>query len=383
MSFKLEKHIDTKANSKVIAGASPPKKESFFKRDIQLFGNSFGNKKKERFYMDLRTLLSAGVDLKSAMEIIIEEQEKEQDRKIYTGIYDNILRGKSLSQGLRESGKFSEYEYFSIEIGEESNRLNEVLFELMNYYTDQAALKKQITSVLSYPLFVFAITIGLVYFMMTSVVPMFADVFKQFGSELPSLTLKVIYFSENFPFFFMVFVLVVGAITLFVRLQKDQDWFRKATSSFFLRIPKVGNLIAVIYLARFTQSMHLLLAAKTPLVKSLELTQKMVKFYPLQKAIEQVKEDIRKGKTMHEGMSNFGIFPNRMLSLIKVGEQVNQLETMLGKLSKQYNEELKYQASIIGKIMEPLILLIIGTIVGVILVAMYMPMFNLSNLMAQ
>jgi len=288
-----------------------------------------------------------------------------------------------LSEGLKKSGKFSEYEYFSIAIGEESNRLNEVLEELMNYYTDQAALKKQITSVLSYPLFVFAITIGLVYFMMTSVVPMFADVFKQFGSELPSLTLKVIYLSENFPMFFLIFALIVGVIILFIRTQREQEWFRKGTSAIFLKIPKVGELIRLIYLARFTQSLNLLLASKTPLVKSLELTQRMVKFYPLQVAIEEIKEDIKKGKTMHEGMAKFSIFPKRMLSLIKVGEQVNQLETMLGKLAKQYNEELKYQTTIIGKIMEPLILLIIGTIVGLILVAMYMPMFNLSNIMAQ
>lgn len=381
MSIKLNSHIGTKPG--VVTQTKEKKKENFFNRDIQLFGNKFGNKKKERFYMDLRTLLMAGVDLKSALEIIIEEQEKEKDRDLFVKIYEDILKGKSLSEGLKSTGKFSEYEYFSIEIGEESNRLNEVLSELMNYYADQAALKKQITSVLSYPLFVFAITIGLVYFMMTSVVPMFADVFKQFGSELPKLTQKVIYLSENFPFFFMIFALIVGVIALIVRTQKDQEWFRKSTSAFVLRIPKVGSLISVIYLARFTQSMHLLLASKTPLVKSLDLTQKMVKFYPIQVAIEQIKEDIKKGKTMHEGMAAFSIFPNRMLSLVKVGEQVNQLETMLGKLAKQYNEELKYQTTIIGKIMEPLILLIIGSIVGLILVAMYMPMFNLSNIMAQ
>lgn len=383
MSFKIASESNPTAQKLTNSAVKPAKKENFFNRDISFFGNQFGNKKKERFYMDVRTLLMAGVDLKTVMELVIEEQEKEQHRKIYEGIYQNILKGKSLSESLKESGKFSEYEYFSIEIGEESNRLNEVLFELMNYYADQAALKKQITSVLSYPIFVFVITIGLVYFMMTSVVPMFADVFKQFGSELPSLTLKVIYISENFPFFFIVFTVIVVAIVLFVRSQKEQDWFRKSTSQIFLKIPKVGELIRVVYLARFTQAMHLLLAAKTPLVKSIELTQKMVKFYPLQVALEQVKEDIRLGKSMHEGMAKFEIFPKRMLSLIKVGEQVNQLENMLGKLSQQYNEELKYQTTIIGKIMEPLILLIIGTIVGVILVAMYMPMFNLSNVMAQ
>lgn len=381
MSFKLNTNTLAVSSSKTENGPTS-KKESIFNRDIQLF-NSFNDKKKERFYMDLRILLKAGVDLKSALELIIEEQPKEKEKKFFEGIYQDVIKGKSLSESLKATGKFSEYEYFSIEIGEESNRLNEVLEELMNYYADQAALKKQIISVLSYPSFVFVITIGLVYFMLTSVVPMFADVFKQFGSELPSLTLKVIYLSENFPFYAMMFSIFVIATGAFVYWQKEEIWFRKSTSAFFLKIPKVGELIKLIYLSRFTQAMHLLLASKTPLVRSLELTERMIKFYPLQTAIRQMREDVTKGKTLHAGMSAFNIFPKRMLSLIKVGEEVNQLETMLGKLSKQYNEELKYQTNIIGKIMEPMILLIIGCIVGVILVAMYMPMFNLSNLMAQ
>ena len=333
--------------------------------------------------MDLRTLLIAGIDLKSALELIIEEQPKEKDKEIFNAIHKEIIRGKSLADALKNSGKFSEYEYFSIEIGEESNRLNEVLEELMNYHTDQLALKKQIISVLSYPAFVFVITMGLVYFMLTSVVPMFSDVFKQFGSELPPLTLKVISLSENFPFYCLIFFIGLTGIGLFIYWQKQEEWFRKVTSSFFLRIPIVGQLIGLIYLSRFTQSLHLLLAARTPLVRSLELTEKMIKFYPVQCALKNIREDISKGKTLHDGMSGYKIFPKRMLSLIKVGEEVNQLEVMLGKLAKQYNQELKYQTQVIGKIMEPLILLIIGCIVGVILVAMYMPMFNLSNLMAQ
>ena len=123
--------------------------------------------------------------------------------------------------------------------------------------------------------------------------------------------------------------------------------------------------------------------AKTPLVKSLSLTERMIKFYPLQTAITTIQQDITKGKTLHESMSSFSIFPKRMLSLIKVGEEVNQLDQMLAKLSKQYSEELKYQTTIIGKVMEPMILLIIGCIVGVIFVAMYMPMLNFSTIMAQ
>lgn len=381
MSFKIEQHIVVEAKKQ--GANSTEENKRFWEKELSFGTGGFGDKKKERFYEDLRVLLVAGVDLKTALEIIIQEQSKEKDKVLFDEIYQGILKGKSLASCLKETGKFSEYEYFSIEIGEEANRLNEVLDELTTYYADQTALKRQVVSVLTYPLFVFAVTLGLVYFMMTTIVPMFADIFKQFGSELPPLTQKIVYISNNFPFYAMVFIAVCAVIGLFIYTQKKQEWFRKSTSAIVLKVPKVGQLVKLIYLARFTQTMHLLLSSKTPLVRSLELTGQMIKFYPIQSAIYQIKEDITKGKSLHEGMSKFSIFPKRMLSLIKVGEEVNQLEVMLKKMSKQYNEDLKHQTQVIGKLMEPLVILIIGVVVGVILVAMYMPMFNLSNIMNQ
>ena len=382
MGFKIESHIATKAETVKGVEAKTQKKEQFWNKELS-FVNSFGDKKKERFYLDLRVLLVAGVDLKSAIEIIIEEQQKDKEKVIFEAIYNDIIKGKPLADALKNTGKFSDYEYYSIKIGEETNRLNQVLEELMKYYADQSEIKKQVISVMTYPLFVFGITIGLVYFMMTSVVPMFADVFKQFGGDLPPLTKKIVYISNNFPFYVLVFSLSVTALIVLVHTQKNQEWFRKSVSSIALRIPKVGQLIKLVYLARFTQSMQLLLSSKTPLVRSLDLTSKMIKFYPLQMAIIQMAEDIKVGKSLHSGMAQFKIFPNRMLSLIKVGEEVNQLEMILQKLSDQYQEDLKHQTKLIGKLMEPIIILIIGGIVGVILVAMYMPMFNLSNVMIQ
>jgi len=377
MSLKVQQHIEP------VAVEKPKEKVPFWKQDIQLGGSGFGDKKKERFFSDLRTLLVAGVDLKSALEIIISEQKKNSEKEFYQEIYDGVVRGRSLADAMRNSKKFSDYEFFSIEIGEESNRLIEVLDELIRFYQGRVALKKQIYSVLSYPLFVLLITIGLVYFMMNNVVPMFADVYKQFGSELPSLTKKIVAISNNFPTYMMVAGGVVAGLLIFYRTQAKQEWFRRSVSAVALKIPTVRNLVRMTYLARFTQSMHLLLSSKTPLVRSLELTRKMIKFYPLEKAIDQIVQDVAKGKSLHEGMSQFKIFPSRMISLIKVGESVNQLEPMLKKLSDQYSEDLKHQTTIIGKIMEPMIILMIGLVVGIILVAMYMPMFNMSNIIAQ
>ena len=377
MGLKINQNIGKVPTEKKVESGT-----NFWNRDLS-FSSGFGDKKKERFYSDLQVLLNSGIDLKSAFEIIIEEQEKPKEIAFFTNIYNDIILGNSLADSLKKTEKFSDYEYYSVFIGEDSNRLTTVLGELAKYFKDRIELKKQIISVLSYPGFVFLITIGIVYFMLTSVVPMFSDVFKQFGSELPSLTKKIIYISENFSFYALIFGLVLGAILWFIYSQKKHVWFRRSVSGIALKIPVVKSLVAKIYLTRFVQSMHLLLSSKTPLVKSLDLTQKMIRFYPLEIALEEIKEKVTKGESLNSGMKQFAIFPKRLISLVKVGEEVNKLEEMLSKISIQYNEELKYETNIIGKIMEPLILLIIGTVVGVILVAMYLPMFNLGNLMAQ
>jgi len=374
---KINQHIDT-----VSVGNPPKEKVNFLSQEIRLFSR-FNDKKRERFYSDLQVLLHSGIDLKSAFEIIIAEQEKEAEVSFFTGIYNDVILGNSLADALKKTDKFSDYEFYSIHIGEESNQLNTVLGELALYFKEKIELKKQIISVLSYPGFVFGITIGIVYFMLNYIVPMFSDVFKQLGGKLPALTQNIIYISEHFWFYALIFFGVIAVIGIFIYTQKNEEWFRKGLSKTVLKIPVINGMTSKIYLARFVQSMHLLLSSKTPLVKSLDLTGKMIRFYPLEVALTDIKAKVTKGESLHSVMKTHSIFPKRLVSLVKVGEEVNQLEAMLAKVAKQYSEELKHETAIIGKIMEPLILLIIGVIVGVILVAMYMPMFNLSNLMAQ
>lgn len=375
--MKINQHIDT-----VSVGNPPKEKVNFLSQEIRLFSR-FNDKKRERFYSDLQVLLHSGIDLKSAFEIIIAEQEKEAEVSFFTGIYNDVILGNSLADALKKTDKFSDYEFYSIHIGEESNQLNTVLGELALYFKEKIELKKQIISVLSYPGFVFGITIGIVYFMLNYIVPMFSDVFKQLGGKLPALTQNIIYISEHFWFYALIFFGVIAVIGIFIYTQKNEEWFRKGLSKTVLKIPVINGMTSKIYLARFVQSMHLLLSSKTPLVKSLDLTGKMIRFYPLEVALTDIKAKVTKGESLHSVMKTHSIFPKRLVSLVKVGEEVNQLEAMLAKVAKQYSEELKHETAIIGKIMEPLILLIIGVIVGVILVAMYMPMFNLSNLMAQ
>ena len=360
--------------------AIPKSKKSFLEQDIQLF-NTFNSKKKEAFYNDLEILLRAGVDLRKAFEILLEEQQGQKDEIFYEEIYNHILSGKSLADALKSTGKFSDYEYYSIIIGEEANLLIEILVELKKYYKKKTDIRKQIVSVLSYPAFVFVVTIVIVSFLLTSLVPMFAKLYKQFDSELPELTQFIVYVSENIGYFAAVFFGgLAGLILLYYNIHK-QEWFRKMSAQIVLKIPLVGDYIKKIHITRFTSSLQLLLVAKTPLVKSLKLTKSMNSFYPLDGILEDVITKITKGSSLHEGLKQHSFFSNRFISLVKVGEETNELDTMLTKLSEQFYDDLEHQSKIFGKLMEPIMLLVIGGFVGVIVMAIYLPMFNLGNVL--
>src|ERR1044072_10023381 len=171
---------------------------NFFNQDIRVFKRKLSDKKRERFYSELNILVRAGIDLKTAMEIVVEEQTKSQDKKTFSVIKDEIVRGKSLSKSIEDTGEFSPYEFYSIRVGEESGKLLDVLKDLGNFFAVKIKQKRHFINSISYPVIVLLAALGAIYFMLNFVIPMFADVFKTFGSELPALTKFIIKLSGLF-----------------------------------------------------------------------------------------------------------------------------------------------------------------------------------------
>jgi type IV pilus assembly protein PilC len=350
----------------------------FFQKEIKL-GKAFKDKAKEHFYGEFGALMESGVDIQRALNLLIEEQDKKSLKAILEEILNQLVKGSSLSEALKLTGHFTPYEYQSIRIGEEAGKLRQVLFSLSNYFAEKVKLQRQLISVFTYPAVVICITFGVLYFMLNSVVPMFEDVFKQFGQELPALTQKIIWLSDHFGKFMLYFLSGVGVLSIYFYTQRKEVWFRKGSAQFLLKFPVVGPLLQKIYIARFCQSMSLLISSKTPLVHALELVEEMIRFYPIENALQTVRKDIMQGNTLHAGLAKFPIFDRRMVSLVKIAEEINQLDTTFERLTKQNNEDIEYRTKLMGTIIEPAIIVLIGAIVGVIMVAMYLPMFNLSN----
>lgn len=357
-------------------------KESFFSKEITFF-QKFSDKKKETFYNELYSLLHAGIDLKTGLEILGEGAKNTLEKDLIDHIRIELINGSKLSDAFKSSNKFTEYECYSVGIGEETGKLLVVLEELRAFFNQKVELKRQLKSIFAYPLFVLLVTFAVLYFMMNYVVPMFEDVFKQFGGELPTLTQKIVRFSEIFPMVSLITVLVLIGISLTMYFLKENTDYRKLTSIIILKIPFFGKLINKVYLTRFCQAMSLLTMAKTPLVDSIELTSKMIGFYPYEIALESIKEEIKEGKSLHASMSNFSIFTPKIISLVKISEETNQLDLIFSRLKQQFGNELEHQTKMLSKILEPMIILIIGGVVGVIMIAMYLPLFNLSNVIGQ
>lgn len=360
--------------------AKSEKKEFKLETERFQFSKKLSDKKKEIFYRELGMLLKSGVDFKKALEILSNQSSNLFEKGVIIEIKDKVVEGKSIYESMRETKQFSPYEYYSIQIGEETRKLEEVLVELQKYFNSKIQMKRQVISVLTYPVIVMLVTFLVLYFMLNKVVPMFSSVFRQFGSELPKSTQIIIKISNHSGTIFTVLIgIIIGLIVLHTML-KEKKSYRAFTTKMILKIPYFGNLIRKIYISRFCQAMNLLITSKTTLINSLSLTAKMIGFYPIEIAIEEIKEDITRGASLNESLKKHAVFENKMVSMIEVAEQVNQLETMFERLTEQYNEEINHQTTMIGVILEPLIIIVIGLIVGVIMISMYAPMFDLSKI---
>jgi len=364
---KLE---DTKENGSIIA---------FLNKDISFGSNELDDKKKEYLYMELSSLLQAGINLKSSFELVMADQQKEKDKVLFTGIRDEVLKGASFSEALKKSGKFSLYEVYSLQIGEETGKLIEVLQDLARFYQNKIKQRRKIVSSLTYPCIVLSTSLGAVFFMLKFVVPMFGDVFKRFGGQLPWLTQKILNISKGMEDNFWAFVLVLLLCTATIFYTRKTEKFRQVTSGLLMRTPVIGNLVQKIYLARFSNSMRLLINAKLPLLRAISLVRQMIRYYPIESSLQQVENDIMNGKALNESLLQFKVYPQKMVQLVKVGEETNQLDLFFGKISDQYIDEVEYKTSTLSSMMEPLIIIFLGIIVGIILISMYLPMLQMSN----
>lgn len=353
--------------------------EALLKKEIILFGNGFSNKKKQDFYLELGVLLKAGITIKEALTLIIDSFKKKNDKELLENILQQVINGKPFSEALHSSKYFTEYEFYSLKIGEETGTMAQVCKELGIFYERKNEQKRIIISALTYPCIVLSTAILVVIFMLSYVVPMFQDIFKQNNMELPFLTQVIIKMSGFTKSYGALFLLLFIVFIFSNKLLKDNPLYKKNLHYLLLKIPVFGPFISKVYLAQFTQAVTLLTASKVPILNSIQMVRKMIQFVPLQEALEKVENNILKGNSLSESLLGNEMFDNRIISLVKVAEETNQTEYIFNQLNNQYNQEVNQQSKIMATVLEPFIILFVGVLVAVLLIAMYLPMFQMSS----
>ena len=354
---------------------------SFLQKEITLFGSSFSNKIKEDFYTELSVLLKAGITLKDALALIQNTLKKKIHQEKIQTISDTIISGLSLSEAIKKHKEFTTYEYFSLKIGEETGTLPQVTSQLGAFYTRKNKQRNALISALTYPVIILGTAILVVAFMLHYVVPMFQDIFEQQKVSLPAITQFIIGSSVFMKKYAWLLVLFVIGLFFVIPFLNKKAWFKRKKDHFILKLPFIGNFVQLIYLSQFTQAVSVLTASKIPVINSIQLVKQMINFYPLQDALNTIEQQILKGKPLSDSLKKHSFFDHKMIALVKVAEETNQNEFIFERLNLQYTAQVAQKSKMLSTLMEPIIIMIVGVLVGVILIAMYLPMFKLSSVL--
>lgn len=373
MGIKIEQFKEKKVEG---SGSSL---EGILKKDINLFGKSFSNKKKEQFYGELGVLLKSGINLKQTLDLISESQTKEKDRALSLNLSRSITEGMAFAEALEKDKSFSVYECKAIEIGEQTGQLAFIAEDLAEYYRKKNDQKREIISSLTYPIIVLFTAMLVVFFMLSYVVPMFEDIFEQNNVELPFLTQMVVKASLLIELYGLELLICIIVLSILLKIGNKKIWFKRYSDNLLLKLPVIGAYSRKIYMARFTHTMMLLTNSKIPVINALGMVREMIGFYPLKDSLREIEAEILIGEPMSESFKKHPIFDKKIIALLKVAEETNQTEYVFQKLYDQYSKDVEYQAKTITNVLNPLLTLFVGFIVGVILIAMYLPMFRLSS----
>src|SRR5690606_8703696 len=200
----------------------------------------------------------------------------------------------------------------------------------------------QLPSALTYPVMVMLSSLGAIFFMMNFIVPLFADIFQRSGSALPPITQFIVSLSDASRTYAPFAIVVAIALGGWLYTRRRAQWYRRWTAWLWMHLPVFGPMVQKVYLARFCTSMALLTGARIPLIRALQLCRQMVVFYPIEQSLMAVEADVMHGSTLHSSLAAFPLYDAKLVSLVKVGEEVNQLADFFSKVADQYNEELAY-----------------------------------------
>ncbi len=334
------------------------------------------------FCRQVSTLLDAGVPILQALNIMANQITNTRLKRILFEVAERVEEGDSLSESFSNYQHFASPLFFSVvKVGEETGTLDKSFLYLAQLYENEKEIKERIKTATRYPKIVITAMFGAILFLMSFVVPKFIDLFSKAGVELPLPTRILISISSfTVEYIWLILFSIVGGFVAY-RIAMKYESYRFVRDKIWLRVPIFGDLSLKIYLSRFTRVFAVLMKSGVDVIKTLELSatalENLVIFYQL----EQVTADVREGKEMHDSMAQHKVFPDMVVQMMAIGEQSGQVDDMMDKVANYYDRETNYTIKNLSTLIEPILLLFMGVMVGFLALAIYMPMWNMMNVM--
>ncbi|HEY7112551.1 MAG TPA: type II secretion system F family protein [Thermoanaerobaculia bacterium] len=332
------------------------------------------------FTRQFSVMIDAGLPLVQCLEILANQQEHKNFQKILLQVRQDVEAGSTLADAMKRHPKAFDNLYTNmIAAGEAGGILDVILQRLSTYIEKAVKLRNQVRAALIYPTAVIIIAAIVVAVILLKVIPTFAALFTSLGAELPLPTRVVIFCSNFLARYWWAFVALIGAAVFGFRRYYATYKGRRVVDGAMLKAPIIGMILRKIAVARFCRTLATLTSSGVPILEALDITARTSGNAIIEDAIMEVRKSVEGGKTIVEPLRESGVFPNMVVQMIGVGEQTGALDAMLNKIAEFYEDEVDVAVAGLVKLLEPLMIFILGVVIGGIVIAMYLPMFTLIN----
>ncbi|HWN55429.1 MAG TPA: type II secretion system F family protein [Methylomirabilota bacterium] len=344
-------------------------------------GGKVKDKEMAIFTRQFSTMIDAGLPLVQCLNILAEQSESKNLRDVTGRVARSVEQGSTLADALRRHPRtFDDLFTNMVEVGESGGILDVVFQRLAAYIEKAAALKRKVKGAMIYPASIMGVAALVVIFMLTFVIPTFTKMFKDLGADLPLPTQVVVWLSEFVrTYILLIIAAIVGcvfALRAYYRTEKGQS----TIDALLLKVPVMGSLIRKVAVARFTRTLGTLVSSGVPILEGLRITARTAGNKVVEKAVLQCRAAVTAGKTLAEPLKASGVFPPMVIQMISVGEQTGALDAMLSKIADFYDDEVDTAVSAMTALLEPIMIVVLGVLIGGLVVAMYLPIFKLVTL---
>ena len=333
------------------------------------------------FTRQLATMMKAGLPLMQAFEIVARGHSNPSMTEMLMQVRSDVEQGSALGKSFSKYPKYFDRFYCNlVSAGESGGVLESLLDKLAVYKEKTQAIKKKVKTALTYPIAIIVVALALIFIMMMFVLPAFKEVYANMGAELPSLTQLVMSLSDLFVDYgwIMIILLIVSAFGLY-KLHEKSPTFQKRIDALILRLPVFGTIVRKATIARWARTTSTLFAAGVPLVEVLDSVAGASGNILYEEATQDIRAKVTQGLSLTSSMQSTDMFPNMVIQMAAIGEESGSLDDMLNKAAEFYEDEVDNSVSRLSALMEPIIMVVLGSLIGILLIAMYLPLFNLGN----